>query len=857
MQGLSASDVEKSRRENGVNEIPGPRRPSRLSLLVRQFTHFFALLLWGAAGLAWLADLPELSVAIIVVIVFNGVFAFIQEERSNRATARLTTLLPSRVTVMREGRLQWITTAEVVLGDTIVLEAGDAVPADCRAGEATRLSVDTSILTGETRPVRVAAGEEIYAGCFVIEGHAIATVVGIGTHTRLAGIERLAGTSSRPRSPLTRELTATVRVIAGIAISCGLVFLIANFLLGRSIQDGVILAIGVTVALVPEALLPTVTLTLAWSAERMAGKQALVRTLDAVETLGATTFICTDKTGTLTMNQMTVIEAWAPGASAHSEVAGYEPSASVVCTGDRTAIDTLALAARVCSDGYVFEEKGVWVAHGDPMEAAIDVFARRLAVADPVPSLGAVLNRFPFDPVRRRMSVMTRSGLVVKGAPDSVLGLCGEIGDAERVMNNLTERGLRVIAVARREGIRAEGQSGDPIDLERELTLLGLLGFEDPPRSDVRDVLESCRAAGIAVAMITGDHPVTAASIADHIGLRTPDDPVIVGEDLPRDDRELGELVDHPGIVLARITPEDKLRVARVLRLRGHVVAMTGDGVNDVPALHEANIGIAMGRSGSDITREVADLILLDDHFGSIVTGIEQGRATYVNIRRFLTYHLTDNVAELTPFVIWAVSGGTFPLALGILQILALDIATDTFSAVALGAEPPSRSLRNSTPATGRLLDRTVITRAFLIVGPVIAMMTMAAFLASYAAAGWRVGQPFPGGQVAIAASGAAFITVVLAQVANAFACRSSSQRPDQLGWFGNRLLLAAVGVDVIVALILVAWPPIALVLGQAPPPMLGWMVAVTSMAAVFVVDAAYKGARARRRHAEWVSSAP
>lgn len=854
--GLSSSQVERSRREHGSNEIPGPRRPSRLWLLLRQFTHFFAVLLWVSAALALVARLPELAIAIVAVIVFNGVFAFIQEERSNRATARLTALLPRRVTVMRDGRLQWISTLEVVVGDVVVIEAGDAVPADCRVLEATLLSLDTSMLTGETTPVHANEDDDVFAGCFATQGHAIATVVGIGSATRLAQIQRLSGSGPRPRSPLTRELTTTVRVIATIAIGTGFAFLLVNFLLGRPLQDGIIFAIGVTVALVPEALLPTVTLTLAWSAERMAGKRALVRTLDAVETLGATTFICTDKTGTLTMNKMTVVAAWTPRAEAHCEVPGYEPTAEVVVTGDRVEMETLALAARACSDGYVFEENGAWIAHGDPMEAALDAFARRLSAPGAHERFGAVVHRYPFDPIRRRMSVMTRAGLIVKGAPDSVLGLCRDPGDAAQVLDALTVAGLRVIAVAHRTDIRGDGPPGDPVDLERNLTLLGLIGLEDPPRTDVRDVLESCRAAGIAVAMITGDHPATATAIADHVGLRTAVDPVVLGEDLPKDDRELGDLVDHPGIVLARVTPEDKLRIARALRQRGHVVAMTGDGVNDVPALHEANIGIAMGLSGSDITREVADLILLDDHFGSIVTGIEQGRATYFNIRRFLTYHLTDNVAELTPFVVWAVSGGSFPLALGIMQILAIDIATDTLSAVALGAEPPSRHLRDTKPVSGRLLDRGVMIRVFLVMGPVIAAMTMLAFIASFVAVGWAPGDAFPAGPALLAASGAAFMAVVLGQAANAFACRSATRWPGAVGWFTNRLLIPAVAIDLALALVMIFTPQIAGVLGQAPPPPLGWVVACAAIAVVLVVDAAYKALRAGHGRRESVSSA-
>ena len=331
------------------------------------------------------------------------------------------------------------------------------------------------------------------------------------------------------------------------------------------------------------------------------------------------------------------------------------------------------------------------------------------------------------------------------------------------------------------------------------------------------------------------------------VGLRTAGDPVLSGDELPADDAVLGALLDHHGVVVARVSPEDKLRIATALRARGHVVAMTGDGVNDGPALHEADIGIAMGRSGTDVAREAADLVLLDDHFATIVAGIEQGRATYLNVRKFLTYHLTDNVAELTPFVLWALSGGRFPLALGVLQILALDVGTDTMSAVALGAEPPARHLLDGPPVSGRLLNHTVLRRAFGVLGPTEALMSTIAFVLSFVAAGWRPGEPFPGGSVAAAASGAAFMAVVFAQVANAFACRSSTRWPGRLGWTTNRLLPPAVAIGLSVSLVTVFVPAIADTLGQARPITVGWLTALLAPAVLLAVDAADKMRRRSR----------
>jgi magnesium-transporting ATPase (P-type) len=377
----------------------------------------------------------------------------------------------------------------------------------------------------------------------------------------------------------------------------------------------------------------------------------------------------------------------------------------------------------------------------------------------------------------------------------------------------------------------------DADDAERDLDLLGLVAMEDPPRLDVRDSMDACRRAGVAIAMITGDSPATAAAIAVEVGLAVGEPRVLLGDELPDDLDDLGALVDHDGTVVARVSPEDKLRIAKALRRRGHVLAMTGDGVNDAPALHEADIGIAMGASGTDVARAAADLVLLDDHFASIVAGVEQGRATFVNIRRFLTYHLTDNVAEVMPFIVWMLSGGKFPLALGVLQILAIDIGTDTLSAVALGAEPPSPHLLDGPPVQGKLMNRTVLRRAFGILGPTIAVVSMTAFVVSLLAQGWHPFDEVPDDMVVVA-SGATFMAIVLGQAANAFACRSATRRPGQLGWGTNRLLLVTVAIDVAFAFVVLLVPPIARELGHASPPMTGWMVALLTMPLVLVVDA-------------------
>lgn len=347
--------------------------------------------------------------------------------------------------------------------------------------------------------------------------------------------------------------------------------------------------------------------------------------------------------------------------------------------------------------------------------------------------------------------------------------------------------------------------------------------------------------------MITGDHPATAQAIAAEIGLLSDDGLIVDGDELPEDDQVLGALLDRDGVVVSRVSPEDKLRIARALQDRGHVVAMTGDGVNDGPALQEADVGVAMGRSGTDVAREAADLVLLDDDFETIVNAIKQGRATFYNIKRFLTYHLTDNVAQLTPFVVWALAAGQFPLALGILQILALDIGTDLLPALALGSEPPSEDVLQQPLEAEHLIDETVLGRAFGVLGPAEAAVEMTAFVVALAAFGWVPGGEFPPQPELLAASGAAFTAVVVGQMANAFACRSTTRWPGDLGWTSNRLLVGAVVVELLALLVFIFVGPIARVLGHAPPPLEGALVALLAAPAVLLADAVYKRWRAMR----------
>ena len=850
--GLSSAEAARRLTQFGANKLPEAGTVPGWRRLLAELTHFFAILLWCASVLAYLAGMPQLAIAIVVVILVNGVFAYVQQERAQHAAAKLRELLPAMVAVRRDNRIVKVHTTELVPDDAVVLVAGDRVPADLRLAVAAGCSVDESMLTGESEALAKVPGDTVFGGTFLVNGQAEGVVASTGGKTRLAEIAALTGKVEAPPSPLARELQRIVRITAAMALGIGALFFVLSLLIGISWRDAFLFAIGVMVALVPEGLLPTVTLSLAVGAQRMAQRNALVRNLEAVETLGSTTFICTDKTGTLTQNRMNAVEVWTPAGLISIIGAGYGPEAEVTGTGTGEALH-LSTAALAASVGRAVLHEGKWIAEGDPMEAAIDALAARLADPGQPRDDPDVSHRFAFDPRRLRESAIVGTTLYVKGAPESVIPLCGGDGDsvaaqrALKMVDQMASHGLRVLAVAQRGLPGLPGADFKLEEVERGLTLLGLIGLHDPPRAEVRVALEAAREAGIKVAMVTGDHAFTAAAIARETGLIGSPELVLEGHNLPEDDAVLTALLDRDGVVVSRVTPEQKLRVARLLQRRGHVVAMTGDGVNDGPALRQADIGVAMGLSGTDVAREAADLVLLDDDFATIIAAVEQGRATYANIRRFLTYHLTDNVAELTPFVIWALSGGRFPLALSVLQILALDIGTDLLPALALGSEAPSKGTLKRPPERRHLMDRALIFRVFGLLGPVEALFEMTAYTAVLLGAGWTPGAELPAADVLMAASGAAFTTVVLAQLANAFACRSATVPPWRLGWFSNRLLVWAVLAELGLLAVFLFLGPLAALLGQAPPSPGGLAVALAAIPGVLLADWLYKIVRHRR----------
>ncbi len=818
-------------------------------------------MLWVAAGLAFVGGLPELAIAIIVVIVVNGAFSFVQEYRTERTVRSLSALLPERAVVRREGRKLDIPAAELVPGDIVLLSEGERISADARVLRSSELKVDMSTLTGESMPVaRVAEPEAkaptdlleasnlVFAGTFVTSGSGLVVVAATGSATRLGSISRLTGEVVRRPAPLRLQMNRAVRLIAVLAVTLGLVFFGVATMLGMAPHDGFLFAVGVIVALVPEGLLPTLSLSLAMSAARMAHRGALVRRLESVETLGSTNIICTDKTGTVTANQMTVSDLVLSGRRYATTGAGYEPAGIVLDSGgqpvagdDRSEVQHLLRVAALCGDARIEEQDGRWVCLGDPTEGALLVAASKGGLEREAEERATPrVREFPFESGRQRMSTVhvLPSGLhevLTKGSPESILPRCTTIradGTATRLgdsakrdvlsaADSLAVKGLRVLALARRT---MKSLPNTALEAEAEMEFLGLVGMADPVRPEVPEAIARCRRAGIRVIMVTGDHPATAMSVARQAGLAA--HTVMIGSELPDDDGAVGELLTTGEVVIARLAPEQKLRIARVLQSRGAVVAMTGDGVNDAPALRQADIGVAMGRTGTDVAREAADLVLLDDNFAHIVEAVEEGRAAFDNIKRFLTYHLTDNVAELAPFAVWALSAGSIPLMITVLQVLALDIGTDLLPALALGGERPEPGVMERPPRarTDRLLDRRVLGRAFGFLGPVEATLSLALLPVGAALFfGWP-DSPLPasGSDKAILST-MVFSAIVLMQMANAFECRSNPASLFSIGPLSNRLLNGAVTVEALILLAFVYLPPLQRVLGHHPLDLRQW----------------------------------
>ena len=779
--------------------------------------------------------MPELGGAIVVVIVVNAVFAFVQEFRAERAVAALRALLPSRVHVRRDGLVAEVDSENVVPGDVLLLAAGDRICADADLVTQRQLRVDESTLTGESYPVE--PERSVFTGTYVTAGTAETIVTATGMRTRFGRIAELTQETRRERSPLERELDRVTRLVAALSVGIGTVFFLAAGALGMNLGNRFVFSIGVMVALVPEGLLPTVTLSLALATQRMARRNALVRRLSSVETLGETTVICTDKTGTLTQNAMTVRRLWTPEGAVEVEGAGYEPFGRFRLAGaivDPRSHSELLRAGLLCNDARLVHAEHGWSIIGDPTEAALVVVAEKGGLRHEQETAHLPrLEEIPFSSERKRMTTIHLDGqervAYVKGAVEIILPLTTlPAGERTRIVDAaaaMERDALRVLALARRV-LPETATTAD--EIECELELLGLVGMIDPPRPEVREAIRRCREAGIRIIMVTGDNGITAEAIAREIGLTDGDAHVISGSELTAiDDRELAGRLAGRNVIFARIDPEQKLRLARLLRSSGEVVAMTGDGVNDAPALKEADIGIAMGRNGTEVAKEAADLILLDDNFASVVAAVEEGRAVYDNIRRFAGYHFCSNVGELIPFLVWGVTGGAVPLPLVVMQVLAIDLGTDMLPAIALGTEnaEPGTMNRPPRPRKERLLNGSTLARVFGWIGPLEGIAAISGFLFAYWLAGWRPWEPLAdSGPLYVQATAMTYAAIVMSQVGAGLAWRTNRRSIAEVGLLSNRFLLVGIGVEVALIALLTETPGLQSAFHMRPLPGWAWL---------------------------------
>jgi calcium-translocating P-type ATPase len=869
--GLSQREADRRLTVSGPNVLSrrGGREWPRQVL--RQLTHPLALLLWLAAALSLVSGSQPLAGAIVAVVVLNAAFAFLQERHAERAVEALAEYLPLTAQVMRNGQETAVDASLLVPGDVIVVREGARVSADARLLDGA-VEMDLSTLTGESLPVLrsahagggpgrlLDAPDMVFSGTNCTGGEALAVVFATGMRTELGRIAALSERVGQEPSPLERQVNRVARVIAVVAVAMGAAFIpVGTLLAGLSFGDTLNFAIGLLVANVPEGLLPTITLALAVGVRLLAREGALVKRISAVETLGSTSVICTDKTGTLTMNVMRVTRMWTD-----SGVVEVGEGISPAVPGSPTA--RAAQAGAWCSNASIADD-GSEV--GDPTELALLHLAAGLGLPSNRRGVERVA-QFHFDPVLRRMSTVDRTeGLWLhsKGAPEEILPLCTEVathGGSEPLGAGLRARisamvdawadeGLRVLAIAER-GLPEGSEGIERRSAEADLVLLGVVAMLDPPRPEVKEAVAKCHRAGVRLIIVTGDHGLTARGIASRIGIGDANIPVVRGDELDRmSEDQLDTLLSSTReIIFARSSPEAKLRIADALHDMGHVVAMTGDGVNDAPALRRADIGVAMGRSGTDVAREAATMVLSDDDFASIVSAVRSGRRVYDNVRKFIVYIFAHATPEVVPFLLYAIAGGGIPLPLTVMQILAVDLGTETLPALALGREPEEPGTMDRPPRRRgqNVIDGPMLARAWGLLGGVSAVLVSSAFFVTLLAGGWHFGANTNSGalhEAWVQATTMTFLGIVACQIGTAFAARTQTESLLRIGIGTNRLLLWGIAFEIAFSLALVYAPPLEGVFGTAPPE--PWLLPML-LPYPFVVWGADELYRLRRRKA-------
>lgn len=870
--GLSNVDVKERATIYGKNTIKTKKAFHPVRRFTKQLFNLLAIMLWIASILAIIAGTPLLSYVMWTIIIINTIFSFIQERKADQALQALEKMIPNNVKVYRDGELSVLPADELVPGDVISLMAGDKVPADVRIVSAAGLFVDNSMLTGESIPVdRDGEGDPLegksivnsrnllFAGTTITGGEATAIVYATGKNTQIGNITQSTAQIKRRKSTLEYQIQKITKTLIIIALILGLLaFVISTFVTGIHINAALIFAIGIIVANIPEGLMPTVSLSLAMGMQRLAKKNALVKKQSAVETLSSTSVICTDKTGTLTQNIIFAKKIWTANGVVDISGEGYGKQGELISVTDQNkqTLERLFTASTICADTVLHSdetEPNKWKVIGDPTEAAILIAAQKFGIC--VDDLEKQFERtivIPFSSATKTMSVLARNKQnssfeinhllqFTKGDPAKVIDHCRYIfkeGQAvtltqeEKLQINaykdeMAGEGYRIIAIAYSDHI------GDVEAIFGDLVLLGLVIMYDPPKERVAAAIADCYRAGIKVTVVTGDYSLTAAAIAKQIGIIRDQYIAITGAELEKMSKEeLGKKIDTDiPVIFARTTPKDKLKIVDAYQSLGHIVAATGDGINDVLALRKADIGISMGKNGSDAAIESSDVVLLDDNFATIVEAVKEGRAIYSNIQKFITYILASNIPEVLPFLAMGIFN--IPLALTVLLVLAIDIGTDLIPAISLGQEIPDDDVLDHPPRDPHknILDKNVLLRAYGFLGVIEAGMLFVMYLLTWNHFGFTVSElrSF----TAALADGTAsehimyvykyaitlsFGAVVACQIGNILVCRSARQPFYKSMKKKNHLMIWGIVIEIGLFLLIAYTPLFQLLFGTIAP---------------------------------------
>jgi len=850
--GLSGHEATERHRHFGPNELHIRKETPEFVKFLREFKNFFAILLIAGGLLALLAEYLDpdqgnlyIAYALFGVVLLNAAFTYVQEHQSEKIMEGFRRMLPQKVTALRDGEAQTIEARHIVPGDIIFLNEGDRVPADARLIDHGRLKVDLSSLTGESEPQPLDAGavhenmlesrNMVFSGTLVQSGDGKALVCATGMATQIGSIVELTKETEEVETPIRRELNHFIRIISAIAIFLGILFFVVSVAIGRDELASLIFAIGIIVANVPEGLLPTVTLALTMASKRMARKNALIKNLESVETLGSTTVICSDKTGTLTQNRLSV-NTLAIGDN-------------VYAADDRSVLGDPGLAPAwramtLCNNAHLIDGSF----SGDATEAALLRYADSMR---PVANLEGYrrLDERPFDSTLKHMITLHEAPggagceVYLKGAPEVVLEMCDRVTMDGEVLPLTTVRrghvldGYRGMAGRGERGLALAWQEAASGSIpEGGYVFAGIVGMLDPPRPEAPDAIERCYTAGIRVVMLTGDYGLTAEAISRQIGLVRGHGTVVHGGELTAmSDEELDKTLDSPELIFARISPAQKLRIVRAFQARGEVVTVTGDGVNDSPALKNADMGVAMGLNGTEVAREASNMVLLDDNFATIVAAVEEGRTIFENIKKFIAYILTSNIPEILPFIAFVLLD--IPLPLTVVLILAIDLGTDILPALGLGAERPETDVMNKPPRarSERLLTRNLLGMSYGIVGMVQAAAGFFSYFVILYTGGWRWGEDLastdPLYREAITGF---FASIIICQVADVIICRTRRQSLFSVGVFSNRLVLVGIAAELGLLGLIAYVPTCNTFFGTAP--LEPWQLVLSIPFAVFIL---------------------